>query len=252
MGAKRRFSARLWVGALIALAIAAGAYAILVSGSSHELQPRAAGERPRLMLLTSLPLIFPEQFTLEGGGSKALEALERRYTVVPIATTDARSLKQARLLLMAHPLAQPAENLVDLDSWIRRGGHVLLLADPRLEWPSSRPLGDKLRPPPAFADTGLLAHWGLRLEAPDDPGPVALGGGHHPVIYLSPGRLVSTNPDCGLSRADIIAECAIGKGKIAVIADADFLNADAVSSYGGRPENQTAELLELLESLERD
>ena len=223
MGGKRRFSARLWVGALIALAIAAGAYAILVSGSSHELQPRAAGERPRLMLLTSLPLIFPEQFTLEGGGSKALEALERRYTVVPIATTDARSLKQARLLLMAHPLAQPAENLVDLDSWVRRGGHVLLLADPRLEWPSSRPLGDKLRPPPAFADTGLLAHWGLRLDALDEAGPKERKLGGSDVLAISPGSLSGA---CAVGSDGFVARCRIGRGRATVVADADFLNVD--------------------------
>ena len=48
---------------------------------------------------------------------------------------------------MAHPLAQPAEDLVALDDWVRGGGRVLLLADPMLEWPSKRPLGDPLRPP---------------------------------------------------------------------------------------------------------
>ena len=62
---------------------------------------------------------------------------------------------------MAQPLAQPAEDLVALDDWVRGGGRVLLLADPMLEWPSKRPLGDPLRPPPMFMDTGLLAHWGL-------------------------------------------------------------------------------------------
>ena len=72
---------------------------------------------------------------------------------------------------MAHPLAQTAENLVALDAWVRGGGRVLLLADPMLEWPSKRPLGDPLRPPPMFMDTGLLAHWGLRLDAPDERGP---------------------------------------------------------------------------------
>ena len=74
------------------------------------------------------------------------------------------------MLLMAHPLAQPAEALVDLDRWVRDGGRLLLLADPKLDWPSKRALGDTLRPPPAFADTGLLAHWGLRLDAPADGG----------------------------------------------------------------------------------
>ena len=62
--------------------------------------------------------------------------------------------------------------LVELDQWVRGGGRLLLLADPMLEWPSERPLGDRLRPPPAFADTGLLAHWGLRLERPDSAEPV--------------------------------------------------------------------------------
>ena len=71
---------------------------------------------------------------------------------------------------MAQPRAQPAEDLVALDNWVRGGGRVLLLADPMLEWPSERPLGDPFRPPPTFADTGLLAHWGLKLDAPDEPG----------------------------------------------------------------------------------
>ena len=45
-------------------------------------------------------------------------------------------------MLLAHPMAQTADALVDLDRWVRGGGRVLLLADPRLEWPSERPLGD--------------------------------------------------------------------------------------------------------------
>ena len=72
---------------------------------------------------------------------------------------------------MAQPQAQPAEALVELDAWVRRGGRVLLLADPALEWPSERPLGDLLRPPAAFADTGLLGHWGLTLTPPEARGP---------------------------------------------------------------------------------
>ena len=102
---------------------------------------------------------------------RTLQALRARYKVVPISVTDGAELAKGRLLLMAQPLAQTAENLVILDDWVRSGGRVLLLADPMLEWPSQRPLGDPLRPPPMFADTGLLAHWGLRLDAPDERGP---------------------------------------------------------------------------------
>ena len=89
--------------------------------------------------------------------------------MIPISVTDGAELAKGRLLLMAQPQAQTPENLVTLDSWVRAGGKALLLADPMLEWPSERPLGDPLRPPPMFADTGLLGHWGLRLDAPDDP-----------------------------------------------------------------------------------
>src|ERR671912_78002 len=166
----RRTSARLLIIASVVLLLAgAAALALVGRGREDGIGPRPEAQRPPLMLLTSLPLIFSEGFTLHEGGSKALAAIEARYRVVPIATTDAASLKQARLLLLVHPLAQPAETLVSLDRWVRDGGRVLLLADPRLDWPSERPLGDKLRPPPAFADTGLLKHWGLNVEDLDGP-----------------------------------------------------------------------------------
>jgi hypothetical protein len=168
----RRLPARVAIlVAAMFLTVGVAAWALAVRENGPDISPRPEAERPALMLLTTLPLVFPEEFSLQGGGSKALTALETRYRVVPIATTDAKSLGQGRMLMLAHPLAQPAETLVDLDRWVRDGGRVLLLADPRLEWPSSRPLGDKLRPPPSFADTGLLAHWGLKLEPPAEAGP---------------------------------------------------------------------------------
>jgi hypothetical protein len=184
--------------------------------------PRPANERPTLLLLTSLPLVFGEKFGLGENGSAALTRLETRYRVRPISVTDAASLRGAKLLLAAHPSAQPAEDLVELDKWVRRGGHLLLLADPMLEWQSERPLGDPLRPSPGFADTGLLAHWGLRLDAPDERGSVerTIDGRRH-VLLASPGRLAGRCP----TEADgLIAHCAIGRGKATIIADADFLD----------------------------
>ena len=235
------------VGGMLGLAaLAAWAFA----GPGPDPAARPPAERPTLALLTSLPLVFGESFGLDRGGSSALTRLEQRYNVLPIGVADAASLRGQKLLLMAHPRAQPAEVLVELDQWVRDGGRLLLLADPRLDWPSERPLGDRLRPPPAFADTGLLGHWGLQIIAPQESGPVRLGGGHNPIVYFSPGRLVSTNPDCELSRANIVAECAIGKGKVAVVADADFLNVEALGDYLIIPGNQTDELMELLDSLE--
>lgn len=187
--------------------------------------PRGAAERPTLALLTSLPLLFAEQFSISGGGSAALARIEQRYNVVPIGIADAASLDGKSLLLMAHPRAQPAEVLVELDRWVRDGGRVLLLADPKLEWDSSLPLGDPLRPPPYFADTGLLGHWGLSLEGPRSEGPASVATDRGAILAVSPGRLTSRR-GCTLSAERLVARCAIGRGKATVIADADFLNVD--------------------------
>jgi hypothetical protein len=241
---------RGWLAGVGAAALAGLAVFAVADRGEAPFAARVPAVRPTLALLTSLPLVFGERFGLDSGGSATLTRLEQHYNVLPIGVADAASLSGQRLLLMAHPRAQPAEVLVELDEWVRGGGRLLLLADPSLDWPSERPLGDNLRPPPMFADTGLLGYWGLTLIAPDRPGPIHLGGGNNPVVYLSAGRLVSTNPDCQLSRADIIAECRVGKGKIVVVADADFLNVDAMENYGGFAENQLGELMDLLETLE--
>ena len=200
----------------------------------------APAAKPTLMLLTSLPLVFGEQFGLEGGGSPALTALETSYAVTPVGVADGETLKQGKLLLMAHPLAQPAEALVDLDRWVRQGGRLLLLADPLLEWPSERPLGDTLRPPPAFADTGLLRHWGLRLDAPDERGPMSRRLGGYEVLTNSPGALAGT---CRVSRDGLVARCRIGKGEATIVADADFLNIEDLD--GPTDKNLDAMLAEL-------
>jgi|SRR6185369_7731815 hypothetical protein len=208
---------------LIILALLIGAaIAVAVLGREHRgLKPRAPSARPNLLLLTSLPLIFGEQFSLQGGGSPALAALETRYRVVPISVTGPADLARGQLLLMAHPAAQSAEDLVALDDWVRRGGHLLLLADPMLEWPSSRPLGDPLRPPLMFMDTGLLSHWGLRLDAPDERGQALRKLGGYDVEVVSPGRLVG---GCEIASDAMVAGCRIGKGRAIVVADADFLD----------------------------
>ena len=101
------------------------------------------------------------------------------------------------------------------------GGRVLLLADPLLEWPSKRPLGDPLRPPPMFSDTGLLGRWGLRLDAPEQRGPMAQTLGGYQVLTASPGQLFGS---CAISEGRLVAHCQVGKGRVAVVADADLLN----------------------------
>jgi hypothetical protein len=238
--------------ALVLLVLASvaviGAAALAFNAGRRDRGPigtRPPSARPTLLLLTSLPLVFGEDFSLEGGGSAALKALETRYRVVPISVTDGGDLAKGRLLLMAHPLAQTAENLVTLDQWVRRGGRVMLLADPMLEWPSKRPLGDPLRPPPTFADTGLLAHWGLSLDAPVDRRlkPGSLGG--YEIMTDSPGALFG---GCDISADRLVAHCRVGKGQAAIVADADLLDPQ---DLGKGAEHNLDGILSELSALER-
>jgi hypothetical protein len=209
----------LTLATIAAMLLAALAFAA-TRRESRVPPPRSDAQRPTLLLLTSLPLVFSDSFSLHGG-SPALKTLETRYRVAPISVTSPAELGKGRLLLMAQPFAQTAENLVALDDWVRRGGRVLLLADPMLEWPSKRPLGDPSRPPPMFADTGLLAHWGLRLDAPDERGPMLRGLAGREIQTVSPGTLFGR---CMISADRLVAHCAIGRGEAVVVADADFLN----------------------------
>ena len=210
---------RAWLAGLGAIAMAGTAAVMLFDREPTALAPRA--ERPMLALLTSLPLVFAESFSIDAGGSPALARIEQRYTVRPIGVADRASLAGHQLLLMAHPRAQPAEALVELDRWVRGGGRVLLLADPQLSWPSERPLGDRLRPPPQFADTGLLQHWGLTLAGSREDGAVTVDG--IAVQTVTPGTLVGSS--CDILGDGLVARCRIGRGMATVIADADLLNA---------------------------
>lgn len=231
----------LGVGLVVLLGVSIVAGALGVRGASPP-----GEKRPVLLVLTSLPLLFGDDFSVRGNGSPALDALEEHYRVVPISTTAAPELAKGRLLLMAQPLGQAPEDLVALDAWVRRGGRVMLLADPLLDWPSKRPLGDPLRPPPTFVDTGLLGHWGLRLYGPDKAGTKRVPLRNRTVETSSPGLLVGK---CPISAQGLVARCQVGKGAAIVIADADLLNVAALGA--GAQQNLNAVMSEL-RALERE
>jgi hypothetical protein len=211
-----------------------GLAALLLLVSCREATPAKAPDKasPELFLLTPLSLVWSESFGIDQPGSPALQALEKAYRVTPVDVPS--QLPEGGLLLAAQPRALPAEELEALDAWVRRGGRLVLLADPLLEWPSELPLGDTRRAPLAFPDTGLLQHWGLRLDAPDEPGPKPSTLGGKPVRTVSPGSLVKTGGNCQLGDRGLAAHCRIGKGTAIIVADADFLNPGS-----GRPDRAT-------------
>ena len=204
--------------------------------------------RPELFLITALPIVWGEEFGLDQQGSPALKALELAYRVRPIDLPS--QLPDGVPLLAAQPRALPAEELVALDAWLRRGGRLLLLADPMLEWPSILPPGDPRRAPVAFADTGLLQHWGLRLDALDERGPRQLSLDGQAVLVASPGTLVRTDGACDVGSDGLTASCAIGRGRVRVIVDADFVNSGP-GGPDGPTQGNLAALLSQLAALTR-
>ena len=90
----RRGTLLVLLGVLIAGA--ALGFAEMRSRSSP-LAERPKAERPTLLLLTGLPLLFNEDFSLSGGGSPALKRLQSRYRVVPISVTSIARLGVVKL-----------------------------------------------------------------------------------------------------------------------------------------------------------
>jgi hypothetical protein len=202
-------------------------------------------DRPELAILTTLPIVFGEGFGLDTPAHPVLTALSQDFRIRPIDGPD--ELPPGGLLLAAQPRALTAQRLVALDAWVRAGGRLLLLADPRLAWPSERPLGDRFRPPFAFDDTGLLVHWGLRLSFTDTPAvPRTLG--KRRVTGSSPGTLASSTGACVITDGGWRADCRLGKGRAVVIADADWLDPRQWSDDSAGPE-QLGALTDQLDSL---
>ncbi|MCW3798323.1 GldG family protein [Sphingomonas sp. BN140010] len=208
--------------------MAALAALLLLSCQRQEHRQTRHGEavpQPQLALLTGLPLVFGEGFSLEAAKHPVIARLERDYQVRLVDGPE--QLGTARLLLAAQPRALTAGRLVALDEWVRAGGRLVLLADPLLSWPTDLPLGDPQRPPYEYADTGLLAHWGLRLERPDSSRAAMLTLAGQAVATPSPGTLNGTGGKCRISPDRHSAACGLGKGRAVVVADADFLRSAA-------------------------
>ena len=200
---------------------------------------RPQTERPPLLLMSGLPLVWGEggPFDPASQPAAAYQALEREFDVRPIDYLDPRNLAGARLLLLAQPRALTPQELVALDHWVGAGGHVLVLADPQLEWPSRLPFGDVRRPPSTSLLAPLLRHWGLRLE-PRRRGILVDhlrdGPRLRRLALDTPGAIRVEGPACRTGARDYLAFCVIGRGRAVLVGDADLLRDDLWSAPGPR------------------
>lgn len=187
-------------------------------------------------LFTTLPLMWGEHGDIasmlsdEGEKDWVRAALETRFSLVGLDTLDPAQLAgfDRLALVQPRPLA-PAEN-VALDDWLRAGGRLLVFADPMLTRHSDFAIGDKRRPQSVVLISPILKRWGLELRFDEDQGddertveafggtiPVRLAGQFVPVTPGAPSR-------CTISPGGIGAQCAVGKGRVTLIADAAMLD----------------------------
>ena len=190
-------------------------------------------------LFTSLPLLWSDSADLGGElradkqSHWAKAVLGQRGRVVPLDTLVSASgpgpLAGMTALVIAQPrVLSPAEN-VALDGWVRRGGHLLLLADPSWTEESAYPLGDPRRPQAAAMLSPILARWGLELMF-DAAQPLELR--ERDVMGVSvPTVLAGTfatrgQGNCRLWGDGLAVTCAIGQGRVFALADAAVLERD--------------------------
>ncbi|WP_156500465.1 Gldg family protein [Croceicoccus bisphenolivorans] len=188
-----------------------------------------SGEKPDLLLFTSLPIYWSEgglgdMLSADAPVHWARTALEARYDLVPVDTLT--SLPANGTLLMAQPRALSAEENVALDDHVRGGGRVVLIVDPMLDAHSAYGLGDRRRPEAISMLSPILARWGLRL-VPDGREAYEAQWGSRTFAVEEGGRfeLASGGHDsvCHLVDDALIARCNVGNGKVMLLGDATFL-----------------------------
>lgn len=189
---------------------------------------------------TSLPIVWPETDDiaemLNGDRAEhwALEVLRGRGQVRPLDTVagpdGALPLPADAMLVLAQPFPFSPDEYVALDDWVRDGGRALLFADPMLTFDSVFAIGDRRRPQDIVKLDPVLLRWGLRLERDEGARPgehaVEAMGGQIPVNL--PGRFTAqSGSGCAVEAGGLVAECAIGKGRVLAVADAALLESES-------------------------
>lgn len=193
----------------------------------------AAGQKPKLMLMTGLPLVWGEAgpFDPNSRPAVAYQALQEEFEIELLDTLDPRTLS-GKLLLLAHPQRLSPGELAALDSWVRCGGRAVILTDPQLIWPSELPIGDIRRPPPVGLLGPLLDHWGLELLEPAERAQVAERWKERRVVLDAPGSFRATGKGCAASSPAWMARCKLGAGEAILAADADLMRDDLWAPLG--------------------
>lgn len=217
--------------------------------------PSDAAPAERLGLMTSLPLYWPlgTGIAALAEGTAAVPwqraALERAYAIDPLdtlspipgLTPDAPETDPLagldRLAVVQPRGLSPADN-VALDKWVRGGGRLLLALDPALTGDYDLPLGDPRRPVDAAPIPPVVARWGLAVAFDEgQAGTVRaemLAGETLPLALAGTVRIADpAAADCTIAAGGAAARCAVGKGRVTLIADAGIFEHPELAGEDG-------------------
>ena len=240
------------LGSLVLLLVTAGCQATSESTSAPTATASAHGlSRPALGLMTTLPIFWGEANDVgellqrKTAAGWVREVLERDFSLEPLDTLDDAQLATLSGLVLAQPRPLAAGENVALDDWVRKGGQLLLFADPMLTAQSRYAIGDRRRPQDVVLLSPILSHWGLTLTFDESQrvGERRLNaGGVSLPVHLAGALRQGSGGPCAVRLSGIIADCRIGKGKVTIVADAAVLE-DAESDAADARRAALADLL---------
>lgn len=208
---------------------------VLGSCTAQPTDAASSAKRPDLGLMSTLPLYWGEASGVgellkdspgEGAGW-VRPALEERFDLVPLDVLSDETLSPLRHLILAQPRALSAAENVALDAWVRRGGRLLLFADPMLTRHSRYAMGDRRRPQDVVLLSPILAHWGLTLRFDEDQREgerIETAGGVAMPLYLAGDFIAGPGGACRLADNPVLAQCRLGEGRVVALADAALLD----------------------------
>ena len=188
--------------------------------------------------MTSLPIIWGEAASVESvlsdqsSPAPIYQYWRDYYETEAVDSFERLVGSDTDIVILAQAPAMDPADIAVLDEWIRAGGRAIILTDPMLVWPSDLPIRDGARPLAIGLLSPLLDHWGIELLAPDehDEGSFNIKTGKHIIPTAGVGNFAflpsegDANAKCMLSTSNVIARCELGKGKVVLVADADFLH----------------------------
>ncbi len=176
--------------------------------------------------MTALPLIWGEGDASDilqnrSARSDTLVWLDRNFDINPVDIISMGALGRD-VLVLAQPRRLVPGELVALDKWLRRGGQVMIFADPELLGSSRLAVGDNRRAPPVTLLDPLFRHWGIALGDSDNRVRTMLIESSN--VAMAGSGTWQFGSNCSAITPEVI-DCRIGKGRAMLIGDADMLDA---------------------------